>query len=95
MNKKAEKIEKFIKDGNSFLGNQLTCDDSKFIAWNNVLIRFLEKNEGENSTTTKIFKNRLYAFDIYGEASHSDFVKRFEEDLQTSIEDLKKLLESL
>lgn len=93
MNKKAEKIKKFIEDGNSFLGKGLTCDDSKFIAWNNALIRFLEKNEGENSTTTKIFKNRSYAFDIYVEASHSDFVKRFEEDLKTSIEDLKRLLE--
>lgn len=93
MNKKSEKIRKFIEEGNEFFGKELTCDDSRFIAWNNALIRFLEKNEGEKSTTTMIFKNRSYAFDIYVEASHSDFVKRFEEDLKTSIEDLKRLLE--
>ena len=93
MNKKAEKIKKFIEDGNNFLGKGLTCDDSKFIAWNNALIRFLEKNEGDRSTTTMIFKKRSYAFDFYLEASHSDFVKRFEEDLKTTIEDLKRLLE--
>lgn len=95
MKKEKEKIEKFIKDGNGFLGKNLTFEDSKFIAWNNAVIRFLEKNYGVDSETTKIFKQRDYSPPIFCECSHSDFVKRFEADLKTSIEDLRRISEEI
>ena len=95
MNKYAKRIEKFITDGNAFFGKNLTFENSEFIAWNNALIRFVEKNYGVDSTTSKMFKERDYAPPIYYECSHSDFVKRFECDLKTSIEDLKRLLEEI
>lgn len=95
MNKKTEIIEKFIEDGNDFLGKDLTFEDSKFIAWNNALIRFMEKNYGIDSTTTKIFKEREYSPPIFYECSHSQFVKIFECDLKTSIEELKRILKEV
>lgn len=95
MNKKVEKVEKFIKDGNEFLGKNLTFEDSKFVAWNNAVIRFLEKNYGVESETTKIFRQRDYSPPTFCECSHADFVKSFEIDLKTSIEELKRIAEEI
>ena len=89
-----ERLEKLLKEAEEFLGKNLTRDDSKFKAWNNALIRFCEKKYGENSSITKDFTKRLYTYSICSIGTpHSSFVKKFEEDLNTTIEDLKLLID--
>lgn len=95
MENKKEKIEKIIAEGYEFIGKGLTFEDSKFIAWNNALIRFLEKYYGPESTTTKIFKERDYSPTILYPCPHFEFVKCFEKDLNSSLEDLKRLQEEM
>lgn len=89
---KIEKLEKFISEAQNFIGKNKTCEDSKFEAWNNALLRFIEKNY--NMSTYDIFKNRIYSLSCCSFSTpESSFVKAFERDLETTIEDLKMLLE--
>ena len=95
MKNKKEKIENLINDGKKLLGRRLNFENSEFISWNNAVIRFLEKNYGVDSTTTNNFKARDYYPITYYECSGDDFVKKFEIDLNTSLEDLRRLAEEL
>ena len=95
MSKTLDKLESLIQEGELFLGKRLTCDDCAFQSWNNAVIRFLEKNLGKDSTTTKIFKERDYTIHVYFGQDHSSYVKAFEEDLRTSLNDLKRILVEL
>lgn len=89
---KIEKIEKFIIEAQDFIGKNLTCGDSKFEAWNNSLLRFIDRNY--NKATYDIFKNRSYSLSVWTFSTpDSDFVDALERDLKTTIEDLKMLLE--
>lgn len=92
---KKEKIEKFITEAYGFLGKNMTKSNSKFESWNNAVIRFMEKNYGKDSSTANIFKNRDYTLTIYFGQPNNEFVKAFESDVETSIEDLKRLLEEV
>lgn len=87
-----EKYEELIEEGQKFLGKNITASDPKFIAWNNKLIRFIEKKFGKNSTTFDNFNKRNYSLSIWVEGTpDSAFVEALEADLKTSIEDLKEL----
>lgn len=87
-----EKFTELITEGESFIGKNITSDNSKFQAWNNALIRFIERVYGKDSTTLKNFKERNYSLMIWGSGTpKSSFVKALESDLNTSIEDLKIL----
>lgn len=89
-----EKIKKFIDEASTFLGNNLTSDDSDFKSWNNSLIRFCENYYGINSTTTNLFKKRYYTLSIiFMDTKQSEYVEAFETDLKTTIADLKRLYE--
>ena len=41
---KTEKIEKLLIGAQNFIGKNITCSDSKFEAWNNSLLRFIDSN---------------------------------------------------
>ena len=56
------RLEKFVEDAKEFAQKNITAKDPNFIAWNNSLIRYMEKNYGINSTTTLNFKNYLSNF---------------------------------
>lgn len=89
---KIEKIEKFIIRAQDFIGKNLTCGDSKFEAWNNSLLRFIDSNY--DKVTYDIFKNRSYSLSVWTLSTpDSAFVDALERDLKTTIEDLKMLLE--
>lgn len=95
MNKK-ERLEKFLSEAEEFIGKNLTREDNKFEAWNNALIRFMEREYGENTTTTNIFKKRHYTLVISTfDTPHISYVKAFEDDLKTTIEDLKMLIDEV
>lgn len=93
--KKKEILQKFLEEANDFLGKNLTSDDNKFKAWNHSLIRFLEAEFGKNSTTTNLFTSRTYTLTVFFEAQYSQFVEAFEDDLKTTIEDLKRLIDEV
>lgn len=89
---KLEKLQKFIDDAQNFIGKNITSNNSKFEAWNNSLLRFIEKNY--DKTTRELFRNRRYSLSVWTFSTpESDFVDAFEQDMQTTIEDLKLLLE--
>lgn len=89
---KTEKIEKLLIGAQNFIGKNITCSDSKFEAWNNSLLRFIDNNY--DKATYDTFKKRIYSLPFWTlETSDSDFVDAFERDLKTTIEDLKMLLE--
>ncbi len=89
---KQEKLQKFINEAQEFIGKNLTSSDSKFTAWNNALIRFISKYYSEE--TVEQFKNRRYSLSVYTSGTpKSSFIKVFERNLQTTIEDLRILLE--
>ena len=90
--KKIEKLEKFIGEAEGFIGQNITYEDSKFVAWNNSLLRFIK--ESYDVDTYNVFHNRQYCFSAWPvDTPHSRFVKVFEQDMNTTIEDLKRLLE--
>ena len=89
---KIEKIEKFLNGAQGFMEKKLTCSDSKFEAWNNSLLRFIDGNY--DKATYDIFKNRSYSLSVWTLSTpDSAFAEAFERDLKTTIEDLKMLLE--
>lgn len=96
MMNKIDKVENFIEKGNTFLGKGLTCDNPEFEAWNNSLIRFIEKQYGKDSTTAKEFKKRIYSLRVCTlETTTEEFVAAFEKDLRTTLADLQYILEEL
>lgn len=89
---KKERLEKFISGAQEFIGKGLTSSDSKFEAWNNSLLRFIDGNYDKK--TYDIFKNRIYTLPVWTlETPDIKFIKAFESDLKTTIEDLKMLVE--
>lgn len=89
---KIERLEKFLDGAQKFMEQNITCSDSKFEAWNNSLLRFIDGNY--DKATYDIFKNRSYSLSIWTFSTpDSDFVKAFKRDLKTTIEDLKMLLD--
>lgn len=91
-----QKIEKFIEEGESFIGQNMTSSDARFQSWNNALVRFTEKLYGVDSTTASLFKKRCYSLNIItGSESHSSYVKVFERKLNTTIADLRRLLDEV
>lgn len=91
-----QKIEKFIEEGESFIGQNMTSDDAIFISWNNALIRFSEKMYGEKSTVTNQFKSRPYTLLVsLLDTPNVEYVEAFESDMKVTIADLKRLLEEL
>lgn len=89
---KIERLEKFLEGAQEFMSQNITCDDSKFEAWNNSLLRFIDSNY--DKATYDIFKGRSYSLSIWTFGTPiSDFIKAFKRDLQTTIEDLKMLIE--
>ena len=93
---KIDKVENFIEKGKTFLGKGLTCDDPDFEAWNNSLIRFIEKQYGKDSTTTEEFKNRAYSLRAFSlNTPNEEFVRAFDKDLHTTLADLQYILEEL
>lgn len=89
---KIERLEKFLDSASKFIGQNITRIDSKFEAWNNSLLRFINSNY--DKATYDIFKNRNYSLSVWTFSTpDSDFVEAFERDLKTTIEDLKMLLE--
>lgn len=89
---KIQRLEKFLDGAQKFIGQNITCSDNKFEAWNNSLLRFIDSNYDKE--TYDIFKNRNYSLSLWTFSTpDSDFVEAFERDLKTTIEDLKMLLE--
>ena len=39
---KIERLEKLLDRAQGFIGKNITCSDSKFEAWNNSLLRFID-----------------------------------------------------
>lgn len=88
------RLEKFVKEAEEFCEKDITSSDPEFIAWNNSLIRFMEKNYGDNSTTTKNFKDRTYSLSIWvGGTPDSEFVRAYKRDMKITSNELKILLE--
>lgn len=91
---KINTLKQLIERGNNFLNKGYTSDEPAFQAWNNKLIRFLEKEYGKDSTTTNTFMKRYYTLTIWGdETPKSAFIKAFEQDLRVTLADLESLLE--
>lgn len=89
-----EQLEKFIQQGESFLGKNYTSDNPEFEAWNNSVKRLIERIYGKKSTTFEEFESRVYTLRIWTTGTpESSFVNAFEHDLKVSIADLKSLLE--
>lgn len=87
-----KKYEELIIEGQSFIGKNITSSNPQFKSWNNKLIRFIEKSFGKESTTTKNFKDRSYSLHFYTfNTPVSAWVEALEEDLKTSLADLKEL----
>lgn len=87
-----KKYEELINEGQSFIGKNITSSNPQFKSWNNKLIRFIEKSFGKESTTTKNFKDRSYSLHFCTfNTPDSAWVEALEEDLKTSLEDLKEL----
>ena len=85
---KIERLEKFLDRAQGFIGKNITCSDSKFEAWNNSLLRFIDSYY--DKATYDIFKNRNYSLSFWTFSTpDSDFIEAFERDLKTTIEDLK------
>lgn len=88
------RLEKFIQEAKEFEEKDITASNPEFIAWNNSLIRFMEKNYGTDSTTTKNFKCRSYSLSIiFGNTPDREFIEAFKRDMKITHNELKLLLE--
>lgn len=93
---KIKKVENYIKKGESFLGKNLTSDNSEFEAWNNSLMRFIEKQYGKESTIFKTLNNRAYSLHFCTLSTpEKEFVEAFEQDLHTTLADLQYIKEEI
>lgn len=87
------KLEKFVQEAKEFSQKDITSQDPAFIAWNNSLIRFLEKKYGINSSTTKNFKERTYSLGAYALGTpESSFIRVYKRDMQVTLCELEILL---
>lgn len=87
-----DKLNKFLNEAKNFLGKNLTCSDSKFEAWNNSLLRFIKNNYDED--TLNSFKTRSYSLSVWTFSTpDTAFIKAFEDDIKTTIEELSILIE--
>lgn len=88
------RLEKFVEDAKEFSQKDITAHDPSFIAWNNSLIRFLEKKYGISSTTTTSFKKRNYSLGVYALGTpESSFIRAYKQDMQITLRELEILLE--
>ena len=94
---KKDKLQKLIDGGTEFLGKNLIYSDPKFCGWNYSVIRFIEREYGVDSTDDKRLKNRLYyPFGYVLEADNESlFIRRFEEDLNKTLEELKMIYDDI
>lgn len=89
-----DKLERFMNEALEFSKMDITSSDSKFCAWNNALIRFIEKKYGAESSTSKNFKKRSYSLSVWSSGTqHSSFVKAFQRDMDITYNELKYLYE--
>ena len=88
------RLEKFVQEAKEFEMKDITSDNPDFVAWNNSLIRFMEKNYGINSTTTSNFKNRRYSLSIYTPGTPvSSFINAYKKGMAVTVKELEILLE--
>lgn len=88
------KLEKFVKEAKEFANKDITATDPEFIAWNNSLIRFMEKEYGVDSTTTNTFKRRRYSLGAYTvNTPVSSFKNAYKRDIDITSKELERLLE--
>lgn len=88
------RLEKFVQEAKEFAQRDITADNPDFVAWNNSLIRFSEKNYGVNSTTTLNFKNRYYSLSIYTPGTPvSSFINVYKNKMAITVKELELLLE--
>lgn len=88
------RLEKFVQEAKEFAQRDITADNPDFVAWNNSLIRFSEKNYGINSTTTLNFKNRHYSLSIYTPGTPvSSFINVYKNKMAITVRELELLLE--
>ena len=88
------RLEKFVREAKEFAQKNITAKDPDFIAWNNSLIRYMEKNYGINSTTTLNFKNRHYSLSVYTVGTPaSSFINVYKNKMALTVKDLELLLE--
>ena len=91
-----QQLEKLLLQAESFMGKNMTDSDPQFKAWKSSVIRFCENVYGPDASTTVTFKKRLYGpMVLVGDTPHSTFVKFFERDMATSIEELKNLISEI
>lgn len=91
---KVKKLEKFKKEAEIFASKNITGSNPEFVAWNNSLIRFMEKEYGINSTTTNNFRNRKYSLSIYPVGTSEErFISVFKRDMNVTLAELSVLLE--
>lgn len=89
-----KKLKELINQAKIFCEKQITASDPEFTAWNNSVIRYMEKNYGINSTTAINFKERSYSLGIYTlDTPKSCFIKAFQKDMFTTLKELEILLE--
>ena len=88
------RLEKFVKEAKEFSEKDITASNPEFVAWNNSLIRYMEKNYGITSTTTNNFKNRRYSLGVYALGTpQSSFINAYKKDMKITLRELEILLE--
>ena len=88
------RLEKFVKEAKEFSVKYITASNPEFVAWNNSLIRYMEKNYGTTSTTTNNFKNRRYSLGVYALGTpQSSFINAYKKDMKITLKELEILLE--
>ena len=88
------RLEKFVKEAKEFAEKDITASNPEFIAWNNSLIRFMEKKYGTTSTTTNNFKKRNYSLGVYALGTpQSSFINAYKKDMKITLRELEILLE--
>lgn len=87
------RLETFLQQARQLEQKDITSKDPDFVAWNNSLIRYLEKNYGINSSTTTNFKNRHYSLGVYTPGTPiSSFISAFKRKMAITIKELEILL---
>lgn len=88
------RLEKFVKEAKEFSEKDITASNPEFVAWNNSLIRYMEKNYGAISTTTNNFKKRTYSLGVYTLGTPpSSFINAYKKDMKITLRELEILLE--
>lgn len=88
------RLEKFVKEAKEFSEKDITASNPEFVAWNNSLIRYMEKKYGATSTTTNNFKKRTYSLGVYALGTpQSSFINAYKKDMKITLRELEILLE--